>query len=505
MMNFDLNSWNTMLQSALGEMLNLVSTYVPNLLAGLAILVIGWLLALLIASIVGGILGRSKLEEALIDSFGEQESSIALPKRVKSLTFYIIMLFVLVAFFQSLGLTLITEPLNELLNEIFAYLPRILAATGLLLVAWLIATLVKKLLNTVFEKSNLDKKLCDKTGNKDGIRLSASISETVYWLIFLLILPVVLNTLSLNSVLGPVNDMFSKFLGHIPNIFSAGVILIVGWFVARIVQRLTTNLLGSIGADGFCDNMGFGKAIGENKISDIIGLIVYVLILFPVLISALDALSLDAIAQPATNMLNTIFSAFPMIFAALIMLAIAVFVGRLTASLVENLLSSVGFDKLISLIGIKENKLTKGQAAPSHVIGNLTLIGVLLFATMEAFNMIGLSAISGLLNQFILFAGQILMGLIILIAGLILSNIAAQAIRSTVATNSDLLAMVARVAILILTGAMGLREMGFASEIVNLTIGIFFGAIGVSAALAFGLGCQDIASKSVSKWLDSLK
>lgn len=504
-MDINLQALNVILTNAINQVVQMVSTYVPNLFAGLAILVVGWLIALLVSAIVGSVTRRSKLEQALINSFGEKESSIDLPRRARSLSFYIIMLFVLVAFFQSIGLTLITQPLNELLNEIFVYLPRILAASAILLVAWLIAEVLKKVLHTVLDKSNIDKKLADKAGKKTSVKFSESISETVYWLVLLLALPVVLNALSLNSVLGPVNNMFSKFLSYLPNIFSSAIIMLVGWFIAKVVQRITTNLLSNIGADSLFNSVGLSKVFGDSKLSEILGLVVYVLILFPVLISALDALSLEAISLPAINMLNTIFGAFPRIFAALLMLAIAVFVGRLASSLVENLLSTVGFDKLISLIGIKDAKQNDAHSAPSHIVGNLTLLAIILFATMEAFNMIGLSAISSLLQQFIVFAGQILMGVIILIAGLILANVAAQAIRSTITVQAELLASVARTAIIILTGAMGLREMGFASEIVNLTIGIFFGAIGVAIALAFGLGCKDIASKSVTKWLDSLK
>lgn len=505
--SINMNAINEMLQSTLNGIVQLVSTYIPNLLAALAILIVGWLVALLLAAIVGSIVSKAKLDEMLVKSLGEDEkSSVSVASRVRSLTFYLAMLFVLVAFFQSLGLTLITVPLNELLNQIFAYAPRILGAGGILIIGWLIASFAKQILNSILDKTNLDKKLASKTGKKEGsLHVAHSISETVYWLVLLLILPVVLNTLGLTDVLGPVNEMFSKFLSHLPNIFSAGIILFVGWFLARVVQRITSNLLTSIGTDHLLETIGLGNALGKNKLSEILGLVVYVLVLFPVLISALDALALEAIVLPATNMLNTIFSAFPLIFAALIMLAIAAFVGRLASSLVENLLSSVGFDKLVSLVGIKDEDLPKGQAAPSQILGKLTLIAIILFASMEAFNMVGLSSISELLQQFIIFSGQMIMGVVILIAGLILANIASQAIRSTVSCQANLVASLARAAILILSGAMGLRQMGFANEIVNMTIGILFGAIGIAIALAFGLGCKEIASKQVSKWLDSIK
>jgi hypothetical protein len=75
----------------------------------------------------------------------------------------------------------------------------------------------------------------------------------------LMMLPVVLNTLGLTQVLGPINQMFTRFLGHLPNIFSALIILVVGWFIAGIVRQVVTNLLASAGADGLIESLGLTK------------------------------------------------------------------------------------------------------------------------------------------------------------------------------------------------------------------------------------------------------
>ena len=40
-----------------------------------------------------------------------------------------------------------------------------------------------------------------------------------------------------------------KALGFLPNLFAAGLILVIGWFVARIVQRIVSNLLAAVGVD----------------------------------------------------------------------------------------------------------------------------------------------------------------------------------------------------------------------------------------------------------------
>ena len=60
-----------------------------------------------------------------------------------------------------------------------------------------------------------------------------------------------------------------------------------------------------------------------------------------------------------------------------------------------------------------------------------------------------------------------------------------------------MLATVARVAIIVLAGAMGLQRMGLADEIVNLAFGLTLGAIAVAAAIAFGIGGRDAAKRVI--------
>src|SRR3546814_3016547 len=64
------------------------------------------------------------------------------------------------------------------------------------------------------------------------------------------------------------------------------------------------------------------------------------------------------------------------------------------------------------------------------------------------------------------------------------------------------MARIARVAILGLVVAMGLRAMGVADDIVNLAFGLVLGAVAVAIALAFGLGGREAAGKVAQRWAD---
>jgi hypothetical protein len=65
--------------------------------------------------------------------------------------------------------------------------------------------------------------------------------------------------------------------------------------------------------------------------------------------------------------------------------------------------------------------------------------------------------------------------------------------------------LAARVSIIVLAGAMALRQMGLADDIINMAFGLLLGAIAVAVALAFGLGAREIAARELAEWVQFIK
>jgi len=496
------------MQVIVNQIAQLVGAYIPSLVGALIILVIGWLVAVVVSAIVRGALRRTELDDRLARwIFGEEEAkAIETERWIAKGVYYLIMLFVLIAFFQVLGLTLITQPLNQLLMQVFQYAPRLLGAGLLLLIAWIVASVLRLVVLRVLRAAKLDERLGTQAGleEEERVPLTQTIANAVYWLVFLLFLPAILNALALQGLLEPVQGMINKILGFLPNIFAAGLILVIGWFVARIVQRIVTNLLAAVGADQLSERVGLAPVLGKQRLSGLLGLVVYVLILIPVLIAALNALALEAITRPATNMLNAILTALPAIFAAILVVAIAYVVGRVVAGLITNLLTGAGFNAILARLGLGKEPAEE-ERTPSEIVGYLVLVAIMLLASIEALRLLGFGSVAGLVTQFTAFAGRVILGLSIFALGLYLSNLAAKTIQASGAAQAGLLALAARVSILVLAGAMALRQMGLANEIINLAFGLLLGAIAVAVALAFGLGGREIAARELEKWLQSAR
>jgi hypothetical protein len=495
------------MQDLYNQIVQLIGAYVPNLLGAIAILVVGWLVALLLAALFRGLVRKSGLDKRLALWIGGEEKADEIPvaRYVGKTVYYLALLFVLIAFFQALGLTIITEPLNQLLTQVFVYAPQLLAAGLLLLLAWGLASFSRLVISKGLGALKLDEKLGEKAQLKEEeqIPVSTTIANAVYWLIFLLFLPAILGSLKLQGLLGPIQGMIDKILAFMPNLFTAAIILLVGWFVASIIRRILSNLFAAVGLDRLTERAGLTHVMGEKKLSEIIGLIVYIFILIPIIISALETLALESITMPATNMLNMILASLPALFAASLIIVVAYIVGKILSKLVGGLLSSIGFDNILIKLGLSQ-EAPKGKT-PSEFIGYLVLLAVIFFASIEALRLLDFGNVADLVSQFTVFAGHILLGLIIFGIGLFIANLVADRIKATQSAHAQFYALLTRVAILLLVGAMALQQMGFAEEVVIIAFGVFLGSVAIAIAVAFGVGGRDMAARQIEEWMQKYK
>ena len=145
-------------------------------------------------------------------------------------------------------------------------------------------------------------------------------------MVFVLI--AVFDALGLELVTAPLTGLLAGIFEFLPRLFAAILILVLGWLLARIASQIVTSVLAAMGIDRLATRLGFANALGTQRLSGILGTIVYILILLPVITAALDALQLEALTLPLTNMINQVLAAIPNIVAAVILVTLAYFVGR---------------------------------------------------------------------------------------------------------------------------------------------------------------------------------
>jgi hypothetical protein len=468
---------------------NSLGANIPQILGAVAILVLGWFAAVVVKAAVRKALGALHMNNRFSGLTG---TGVDIEGAVGLGLFWVVILLTLMAVFNSLDLALVSGPFAAFTTQLFEFAPRLIGGLVLALVAWLLASVVRAVTQKLLDKTELDDKL---SAQADMAPMSQSLAGALFWLVILLFVPAILGALDMQGMLTPLTAMVTKALDFLPNVVAALVVGGVGWIVATVLRKLTTNLSHTAGIDKLGNKAGLVDSV---KLSHVAGLLVFVTVFVPSLIAALDALKIEAVSGPATHMLDQILTAVPHIIAAGLILVLTWLVARFASLLLASLLSAMGFDTLPAHIGM-EQAFVKTSA--SRFVGHVVMFFAMLFASVEAANQLGFGQVSDVVTTFITFGGDILLGSVILVIGFWLANVAYSAIDRASGSSSLGLARIARYAILALVIAMGLRAMGIADDIVNLAFGLTLGAIAVAVALSFGLGGREAAGKLADHWL----
>lgn len=173
-------------------------------------------------------------------------------------------------------------------TQLAGFVPQLLAALLLLFLGWILANLVR----TAIGKT-LDVLKFDELGQKSGIEafmrqgnisltLSKLIASLVYWIVLLVVIVTVANSLGLATV----SHLFERVAFYIPNVIVAILVLVFGVTIARFINRLVF---------AYLNNMGVGSALTISTMAE------YAVIIF-VFFVALEQL------QIGTHLLVTAFT-----------------------------------------------------------------------------------------------------------------------------------------------------------------------------------------------------
>ena len=250
----DLTSLLTSLQTTLGDNL-------PGIAGAVGILIIGWLVAIVARAGIRKSLSHVKLNER-VGKTGRLDMN--LESGIATGAFWLIILVMVVGFFNVLNLQQVAQPINAFVTPVFEYLPHLVLGGVVLLVGWLLATIVRMVVTKTLGATTLDDKLQAESGMKAPI--SENIGNVVYWLILLLFLPAILGALKVEGLLAPVQGMIDKILATLPSIFLAAAIGLGGWFLAKILRGIVTNLLAAAGTDKLGERAGLKGTVGVSQL-----------------------------------------------------------------------------------------------------------------------------------------------------------------------------------------------------------------------------------------------
>ncbi|WP_286740120.1 mechanosensitive ion channel [Psychrobacter sp. UBA3068] len=465
---------------------------IGSIIGAILIFIIGWLVALGIAALVRGVLAKVNLNQRMNSSTGK---TYDLEGIISKIVFWFIFIIAISGALSQLNLNSISAPFANMVNQVLAFIPNLIGAIAIGVIGWVVATVARTAINAALAKTSMDERLSARAGVKP---MSSTIADMVYWFILLVVLTMVLGQLELDGLFAPLTNMVDKIFSFIPNIIIAGVVFVVGYIIAKVVRGIVTNLVSTFNVQELASKAGLSE---QNSLPNIAGSLAFLVIIIPTIIAALNALKIEVIARPATNMLNKIMEALPNIFMAAAILVVTFYVVRMVANIVKGLIENTEVNQLPAKVGLQE---TMGNQKISDLVAYAIIFFAMLFAAIAAADLLGFEAISAIITMFIAFGANIILGAIILFIGFWLANIIAGVVERS-EQGSQFLANIVRVLIMGLVLAMGLKAMGIADSIVNLAFGLTLGAVAVAFALSFGLGGQEAAARFLRKMQDKVE
>src|SRR5215203_5950077 len=196
--------------------------------------------------------------------------------------------------------------------------------------------------------------------------------------------------------------------------------------------------------------------------------------------------------QPLQDALSTFLSYVPQLIGAIVILVIGYVIARVLRAVVGRVLQGIGFDSWMERGGIKQffDRAETNQT-PASILGALIFWFVFIIAITMAADALGIPQVSVVLGQLIAYIPSIIAAILILILAALLANFVSGIVRG--ATGSDVLASVARYAIIVYAVFAALTQLGVAVQLTANTFLIVLGAVALAAAIAFGIGGREVA------------
>lgn len=481
-----------------------------NFVVALLVLVIGWLIAKAIGKAVEKALNKTKWDEKLFKKYQDSEETDTEDRKklntneiIGKVIYLFLLVVVITIFLNVLNLNMLANPLSDLLATILAIIPAILKAALIFAFAWIIATLVQWVIVEGTRRFNLTHLFYKMKIAKTEAEIHGymrTVGKVAFYLILLLFLPAVLHALNISGVAEPFSGLLQTILDFIPKLIAAALVFAIGWFVAKITKSIVRNLLLTAGSEKLAARLKLTTVFQGTTLAAFVANIVFILILIPTTIAALEQLELVGITDPAISMLDKAVSMIPNIIVAIALIFIGIWLGKLIGGFVSEFMKNIGFNRVSGKLGVKQTEVA-GSLTPSALTGYIVQVLIVFFMTIQALHVLELDFLVGLATAITAYLPMVLAAVLTLGIALIIANVVEKVLKNIlVGPASKALAIFAKYTIITIAIFMVLTQLGIAPTIVNAAFILILGALALAFGLAFGLGGKDFARKYLQKF-----
>ena len=386
----------------------------PKVLIAILILVATWIVARAVKWVIQKAIDRTPALRKHMTGSAEETVGHQLGTIAK----LVIWLVGILAALQFLGFAQILAPINQLVTEIFAFLPRLIGAGLIFFVGLIVARIVRQLVETVLIAANVDGLLSRiGIGSSEGtvrtspdavppgttpgatrVSIAKALGILAYAFIIIPIAIAAVNVLGIESISGPATQMLNEIGQAIPRILAAALWIGIAFIAAKFLKTIIEAILPPTGFDDAVRSTGVLPATAFP--SRIIANIAMVAIILAASIEAAKQLGGGTIAIFLAQVTEL---GGKVIFGTLI-IVVGIFLARIIANLVGSGTGEGGFAQtvvryaiiaLFTAIGLT----FMGLADAIVMMAFGLILGAAAVATAIAFGLGGRDAASRILER----------------------------------------------------------------------------------------------------------
>lgn len=215
----------------------------------------------------------------------------------------------------------------------------------------------------------------------------------------------------------------------------------------------------------------------------------------------------EVVVASMQNLWANIVRFVPNIIGAIVVFVIGLIVASALGTLVEKLFDAIKFDSFLNRIGLEPYFKRAGlRLRGAHFLGRVVfwfLVIVFLLAVSDA---LGLFALSGFLRDVLLFVPHVVVAVLIMLAAVVLANLARRLINASVTSaqlhGAHFLGNLAWWSIVIFGLLAALVQLNVAVTIINTVVMGVVAMFALAGGLAFGLGGRETASRWINHWIE---
>jgi len=214
-------------------------------------------------------------------------------------------------------------------------------------------------------------------------------------------------------------------------------------------------------------------------------------------------LSFDVLQTSLEDLWLTLVSYLPSLVGAIIVFLIGVIVAIILRSVITKISDLLHLDDLATKLDIKSSFQKYGiKLSVKGVLGWLVKWFIIIVFLIAATDILGWAEITDYLKQVVLYLPNVVISVVILIVGILLANFVRNVVKTAVAAakleSADVIAGLAKWAILIFTIMAALIQLQIAETLIQTLFTGLIAMLALAGGLAFGLGGKEYATKVLS-------